>query len=84
MKKTLKVKNSNPKVDDLKIMFSIKEVTDLKNKINSINLYNIHSTHLMYDLSNQVDSLVKSVKELQEECMVYDSLNQNNPLNFSA
>ena len=84
MKKSLKVKYSNPKSDDLKVMFSIKEISDLKNKINSINLYNIQSTHLMDDLANQVDSLSKSVKELKDECTVYDSLNQYNPLIFSS
>lgn len=84
MKKSLKVKYSNPKSDDLKVMFSIKEISDLKNKINSINLYNIQSTHLMDDLANQVDSLSKSVKDLKDECAVYDSLNQYNPLIFSS
>ena len=84
MKKSLKVKYSNPKSDDLKVMFSIKEISDLKNKINSINLYNIQSTHLMDDLANQVASLSKSVKDLKDECAVYDSLNQYNPLIFSS
>lgn len=77
------VNNSNPKMDELKLMFSIKELSDLKNKINSINLYNIHSHHLIDDLINEVDNLKNSCNELHDECSVYGELNNNNHLNFS-
>lgn len=77
------VNNSNLKMDELKLMFSIKELSDLKNKINSINLYNIHSYHLIDDLINELDNLKNSCNELHDECSVYGELNNNNHLNYS-
>ena len=44
------VNKSNSQIDELKLMFSIKELSELKNKINSINLYNIQSPQLVNDL----------------------------------
>ena len=77
------VNKSNSQLDELKLMFSIKELSELKNKINSINLYNIQSPQLVNDLLSEVSELSESCSELESEVSVYTNLNQFNPLIFS-
>ena len=77
------VNKSNSQIDELKLMFSIKELSELKNKINSINLYNIQSPQLVNDLLSEVSELSESCSELESEVSVYTNLNQFNPLIFS-
>ena len=77
------VNKSNSQIDELKLMFSIKELSELKNKINSINLYNIKSPQLVNDLLSEVSELSESCSELESEVSVYTNLNQFNPLIFS-
>ena len=77
------VNKSNSQIDELKLMFSIKELSELKNKINSINLYNIQSPQLVNDLLSEVSELSDSCSELESEVSVYTNLNQFNPLIFS-
>jgi hypothetical protein len=74
------VNKSNSQIDELKLMFSIKELSELKNKINSINLYNIQSPQLVNDLLSEVSELSESCSELESEVSVYTNLNQFNPL----
>ena len=82
-KNYLGVNKSNSQIDELKLMFSIKELSELKNKINSINLYNIQSPQLVNDLLSEVSELSESCSELESEVSVYTNLNQFNPLIFS-
>ena len=82
-KNYLGVNKSNSQIDELKLMFSIKELSELKNKINSINLYNIQSPQLINDLLSEVSELSESCSELESEVSVYTNLNQFNPLIFS-
>lgn len=77
------VNKSSSQIDELKLMFSIKELSELKNKINSINLYNIQSPQLINDLLSEVSELSESCSELESEVSVYTNLNQFNPLIFS-
>ena len=77
------VNKSNSQIDELKLMFSIKELSELKNKISSINLYNIQSPQLVNDLLSEVSELSESCSELESEVSVYTNLNQFNPLIFS-
>ena len=77
------VNKSNSQIDELKLMFSIKELSELKNKINSINLYNIQSPQLVNDLLSEVSELSESCSELESEVSIYTNLNQFNPLIFS-